>query len=457
MNVSKKSIKDCCEILNLKISDLNNDGEIKKAYHKLAIRWHPDKNMGNDRHTCEAKFKDIAEAYEILTDPIKRSQAEYETRKKEIFSRGVVSAVRTTKFDGSLFGGGAKFAKQGTNPGLIHISQKERQNSQSSILASRRIESELKKKKNIQLSEMLINGINSIYETVSNAVNGSDVISMGIAVSNMLSMNLGQSSGSDLDLSMDQNMKSNLNRNLEPELNSSTNSYLGTNLQSELNFKPNLESEPILKTNSYLESYLDSDSNSSTSYYLNPNLMADFYLSPNLESESSPNSSCYFNPNLKTDFYSNTCLDPELNSNKNYYSNPNFDSKFDLKKNYYPNPNLKTKLHSKPNFDSEIKLGRELTTDPVSKTIKELKSNSKPCKKLNSNSEASQGSNRESNYNWTPVPKTTTNLDLYSGLNSNLRPSKIDFKPKLDLKLNLGLEQNSKSCADLNNSRLNFN
>ncbi|OII73005.1 heat shock protein 40 [Cryptosporidium ubiquitum] len=187
MNAPKKSIKECCEILNLKISDLNNDGEIKKAYHKLAIKWHPDKNMGNDRQRCEAKFKDIVEAYDILTDPQKRSQAEYDSKKKEIFSRGVVSIARTTKFDGSLFGGGAKFAKQGTNPGLIHISHKDRQSSQGSVSGLRKSkESDLRVKENyIQLSEKLINGINTIYETVSNAVNGSEV-SVSTAASKIL-------------------------------------------------------------------------------------------------------------------------------------------------------------------------------------------------------------------------------------------------------------------------------
>ncbi|POM82939.1 DnaJ domain protein [Cryptosporidium meleagridis] len=189
MNAPKKSIKECCEILNLKTTNLNNDGEIKKAYHKLAIKWHPDKNMGNDRQVCEAKFKDIVEAYDILTDPLKRSQAEYESRKKDIFLRGVVSGARTTKFDGSLFGGGAKFARQGTNPGLIHISHKERQSSQGSVLGSRKSkESDLKKKEDyVQLSERLINGLNSIYEVVSNAVNGSEV-SVSAAASKILDL-----------------------------------------------------------------------------------------------------------------------------------------------------------------------------------------------------------------------------------------------------------------------------
>ena len=50
--------------------DASDDG-IKKAYRKLAMKYHPDKNQGDKN--AEDKFKDINEAYEILSDPGKRS------------------------------------------------------------------------------------------------------------------------------------------------------------------------------------------------------------------------------------------------------------------------------------------------------------------------------------------------------------------------------------------------
>jgi len=49
-----------------------NEQEIKKAYRKLALQWHPDKNPTN-KSEAENKFKQIAEAYEVLSDKTKRS------------------------------------------------------------------------------------------------------------------------------------------------------------------------------------------------------------------------------------------------------------------------------------------------------------------------------------------------------------------------------------------------
>ena len=48
-----------------------SDEEIKKAYRKLALKFHPDKNAGDK--SAEEKFKEIGEAYEALSDPQKRA------------------------------------------------------------------------------------------------------------------------------------------------------------------------------------------------------------------------------------------------------------------------------------------------------------------------------------------------------------------------------------------------
>ena len=60
--------RDLYEILG--VSRDASDGDIKKAYKKLAMQYHPDRNPGDT--VAEEKFKEAAEAYEILRDPQKR-------------------------------------------------------------------------------------------------------------------------------------------------------------------------------------------------------------------------------------------------------------------------------------------------------------------------------------------------------------------------------------------------
>ena len=62
--------RDYYEVLGVEKNASAND--IKKAYRKLAIQYHPDKNP--DDKKAEEKFKEAAEAYSVLSDPDKRAR-----------------------------------------------------------------------------------------------------------------------------------------------------------------------------------------------------------------------------------------------------------------------------------------------------------------------------------------------------------------------------------------------
>src|SRR4051794_18216087 len=82
--------RDYYEILGIQKG--TGDEEIKKAYRKLAVKFHPDKNPGDK--AAEESFKELGEAYEVLSDPQKRAlydqygHAAFDRRSGGGFGRG---------------------------------------------------------------------------------------------------------------------------------------------------------------------------------------------------------------------------------------------------------------------------------------------------------------------------------------------------------------------------------
>ncbi|MEL7341143.1 MAG: DnaJ domain-containing protein, partial [Bacteroidota bacterium] len=64
------SKRDYYEVLG--VSKGASKDEMKKAYRKLALKYHPDRNQGDEE--AENKFKEAAEAYEVLSDDDKRAR-----------------------------------------------------------------------------------------------------------------------------------------------------------------------------------------------------------------------------------------------------------------------------------------------------------------------------------------------------------------------------------------------
>jgi molecular chaperone DnaJ len=88
--------RDYYEVLS--VSRTVSDGDLKSSYRKLAMQWHPDKNPGNAE--CEAKFKEINEAYDCLKDPQKR--AAYDRYGHAAFENGGAGAGGFGGFSGDF-------------------------------------------------------------------------------------------------------------------------------------------------------------------------------------------------------------------------------------------------------------------------------------------------------------------------------------------------------------------
>ena len=111
-------MKDYYEVLGVNKSA--TDSEIKSAYRKLAKKYHPDMNPGDKE--AEEKFKEVNDAYAVLSDPDKRKK--YDTYGSAAFENGGAGAgyggFSGMDFDlgdifGDIFGGGFGAARERRN------------------------------------------------------------------------------------------------------------------------------------------------------------------------------------------------------------------------------------------------------------------------------------------------------------------------------------------------------
>ncbi len=88
----------------LGVSKTASADEIRKAYRKLALRYHPDKNKGDKE--AEQKFREIADAYEVLRDPKRRKTYDHRGRAglEDMGFRGFGSAEDIFSAFGDIFG-----------------------------------------------------------------------------------------------------------------------------------------------------------------------------------------------------------------------------------------------------------------------------------------------------------------------------------------------------------------
>ncbi len=104
------SKRDYYDILG--VSRSADEKEIKSAYRKLAIKYHPDKNPGD--HEAEEQFKEAAEAYDILSNPQKRQRYDQFGHAGNSASGGFGGGGGMNMEDifsqfGDIFGGGHPF------------------------------------------------------------------------------------------------------------------------------------------------------------------------------------------------------------------------------------------------------------------------------------------------------------------------------------------------------------
>jgi len=114
LELKKAKRKDYYKILG--ISKDAGEGDIKSAYKKSALRWHPDKNTESEeaRTKAEQMFKDVGEAYAVVSDPKKRRK--YDSGEDLEEMEGGMPDVDINQIFSMFFGGGGPGGPGGGMP-----------------------------------------------------------------------------------------------------------------------------------------------------------------------------------------------------------------------------------------------------------------------------------------------------------------------------------------------------
>jgi len=104
------SQKDYYKVLG--VSEGADEAVIKKAYRKLAVQYHPDKHQGASKAQAEARFKEISEAYYVLSDAKRRAQYDQMRRFGGARGSGNFAGAQGFDFEELL----RQFSSQGRGP-----------------------------------------------------------------------------------------------------------------------------------------------------------------------------------------------------------------------------------------------------------------------------------------------------------------------------------------------------